>query len=245
MMIKMPVGTKEYELDGVEMKMDTESFVNTDDRTMVPARFVAEAMGFTVLWDNDTKTVTIYDRKKYFDTVDGCAFDFAMHWNAMSIATFKEIGAIIYQNDNGYYWDDIHTSKVDDKEISWSIPQVKKGVAFIHTHGGGEHWNTETMSKGDKDAAKDCKRALYMVDSGGCLWVYDPGEEKPKQKLVREGAPKDARWMDIKASAELQREYFSVGYYSLDEYELGYKADFFNKIHMKGLNYLKEEAVIT
>ena len=237
------VATKKYELDGVEMEMDTKSYVNGDDRTMVPVRFVAEALGCTVQWDNDTKTVTIYDRKKYFDTVDACAFDFAMHWNAMSIAVFKEIGAIIYQNDNGYYWDNIKCGK--DKCVIWSIPEVRKGVAFIHSHSGGQHWSTKSMSKEDCDVSDDCKRPLYMVDSGGCLWVYDPSEEKPKQKLIREGAPKDARWMDIKASAELQREYFSVGYYSLDEYELGYKADFYNKLHMKGLNYLKEEAVIT
>lgn len=239
----MPIGSKRYELDGVEMGMDTKAFVNGDDRTMIPARFVAEAMGFTVLWDDDTKTVTIYDRKKYFETMDDCAFDWAMHWNAMSIALFKEMGAIIYKDDNGYYWDDIKISTVDDKELSWNLPKVRKGVAFIHSHGGGEHWSTKSMSKGDFDSAKDCKRPLYMVDSGGCLWVYDPSEDKPKQKLVKEGAPKDARWMDIKASAELQSAYFSVGYHSLDEYELGYKADFYNKLHMKGINYLKEGAV--
>lgn len=239
----MPIGSKRYELDGVEMEMDTKSFVNGDDRTMIPARFVAEAMGFTVLWDDDTKTVTIYDRKKYFETMDACAFDWAMHWNAMSIALFKEMGAIIYKNDDGYYWDDIKISTVDDKELSWSLPKVRKGVAFIHSHGGGEHWSTKSMSKGDFDSAKDCKRPLYMVDSGGCLWVYDPSEDKPKQKLVREGAPQDARWMDIQASAELQSAYFSTGYHNLDEYEHGFKADYYNKLHMKGLNYLKEGAV--
>lgn len=245
MMLKIKTGTKKYELNGVEKQMDTESFVNKDDRTMVPVRFVAEGMGLKVFWDNDTQTVTIYDRKKYFETMDACAFDWAMHWNAMSIAVFKEMGAVIYKNNDGYYWDDIHISNIDDKEFAWDMTKIKKGVAFIHSHCGGEHWATKSMSKGDRDSAKKHNRPLYMVDSGGCLWVYDPTEEKPKQKLVREGAPKDARWMDIKASAELQREYFSTGYHSLDEYELGYKADYYNKLHMRGLNYLKEGAVTT
>lgn len=80
-----------------------------------------------------------------------------------------------------------------------------------------------------------------MVDSGGYLWVYDPTEDKPKQRLVKDGAPKDARWMDIAESAKKQSDYFSIGYHSLDDYEYGYKADYFNKIHMRGLSYLKEE----
>ena len=242
MMIKMPIGSKRYELDGVEMEMDTKSFVNEDDRTMIPARFVAEAMGFTVLWDDKTKTVIIYDRKKYFETMDACAFDWAMHWNAMSIATFREIGAIIYKNDYGYYWDNVLLGK--DKGVIWDPTKVRKGVAFIHSHGGGKHWTTKSMSREDFDVAEDCNRTLYMVDSGGCLWIYDPTEDKTKQKLVREGAPKDVRWMDISDSAELQSEYFSAGYTSLDEYEHGYKADYYNKLHMKGLSYLKEVAVL-
>lgn len=241
-MIKLKIGSRILNKDGQITTMDAEPFLK-NSRTFVPLRFIAEAFGKVVEWNNDTQEVTVYDRKKYFETADDCAFDWAMYWNAMSIALFKEMGAIIYKDDNGYYWDDIKISTVDDKELSWNLPKVRKGVAFIHSHGGGEHWSTKSMSKGDFDSAKDCKRPLYMVDSGGCLWVYDPSEDKPKQKLVREGAPKDTRWMDIKASAELQSEYFSTGYHSLDEYEHGFKADYYNKLHMKGLNYLKEGAV--
>lgn len=240
-MIKLKIGSRILNKDGQITTMDVEPFLK-NSRTFVPLRFIAEAFGKVVEWNNDTQEVTVYNRKKYFETMDDCAFDWAMHWNAMSIALFKEMGAIIYKDDNGYYWDTVKISKTD-KEVVWSIPEVRKGVAYIHSHCGGEHWSTKSMSKGDRDSAKDCKRPLYMVDSGGCLWVYDPSEDKPKQKLVREGAPKDARWMDIQASAELQSEYFSTGYHSLDEYELGYKADFYNKLHMKGLNYLKEGAV--
>ena len=237
----MKIGSKNVEVDGVELQMDTAPFLK-DSRTFVPIRFIAEGMGLKVDWDNDTQEVTVYNRKKYFETMDACAFDFAMHWNAMSIALFKELGAIIYKSDDGYYWDTVKISKTD-KEVVWSIPEVRKGVAYIHSHCGGEHWSTKSMSREDRNSAEDCKRPLYMVDSGGCLWVYNPSDEKPAQKLVREGAPKDARWMDIKASADLQSEYFATGYHSLDEYELGYKADFYNKVHMKGLSYLTEGAI--
>ena len=236
-MIKMQIGNKKYEVDGIELQMDTEPFLK-DSRTFVPVRFVAEGMSLNVEWNNDTREVTIYDRKKYFETVDACAYDWAMHWTCLSIAIFKEMGGIIYKDNNGYYWDSVKIGK--DKEVSWNIPKVREGVAFIHSHGGGEHWSTKSMSREDFNVAKDCKRPLYMVDSGGCLWVYDPAEDKPKQRLVKEGTPKDARWMDITESAELQSQYFFEGYHNLNEYDFGFKADYYNKLHMKKLSYLKE-----
>lgn len=242
MEILLKINSNLLKKDNKNIIMDTTPYLDAEKgRTMVPFRAISEAFGYDVQWINDTQEIIIRDRKKYFETVDECAFDWCMHWNCMSIALFKEMGAIIYKDDNGYYWDNIHVSTVDDKEFAWDMTKVKKGVAFIHSHGGGEHWVTKSMSKGDKDSAKKCKRPLYMVDSGGCLWVYDPAEENPKQKLVKEGLPKDIRWMDIKDSSEAQKKYFSTGYNCLDEYEYGYKADYYNKIHMRGLNYLREE----
>ena len=161
-----------------------------------------------------------------------------MYWTCLGIAIFKEIGGVIYKNDKGYYWDDVKIGQ--DKEIVWDIPKVKKGVAFIHTHSGGEHWNTKSMSNADFKSAKDLGRPLYMVDSGGQLWVYNPKEDKPKQKLVCEGTPKDARWLDIEHSSQQHSEYFKKGYWCLDEYEYGYKADYFNKLHINNQSYLKE-----
>jgi len=236
-MIKLKIGSRILNKDGQINTMDVVPFLK-NSRTFVPLRFIAEAFGKVVEWNNDTQEVTIYGRKKYFESADACAYDWCMYWNAMSIATFKEMGAIIYKSDDGYYWDNIMLGK--DKGVIWSIPEVRKGVAFIHSHGGGEHWTTKSMSREDFNMAKYCNRPLYMVDSGGYLWVYDPSEDKPKQKLVREGAPKDARWMDIKSSAELQKEYFKNGYSCLDEYKEGYKADYFNQLHMRGKSYMKE-----
>lgn len=234
-MIKLKIGSRILNNDGQIISMDTEPFLK-DSRTFVPIRFISEAMGLNVDWDSDTQEVTIYQRKKYFETADDCAFDFAMYWTCLGIAIFKEIGGVIYKNDKGYYWDDVKIGQ--DKEIVWDIPKVKKGVAFIHTHGGGKHCETKSMSNADFKSAKDLGRPLYMVDSGGCLWVYNPKEDKPKQKLVREGTPKDARWMDITESAKQHKEYFAKGYYPLDEHTEGYRADYFNKLHINNKTYL-------
>lgn len=223
--------------------MDTTPILDIEKgRTMVPLRAISEAFGFDVQWINDTQEIIIRDRKKYFETVDECAFDWAMHWNAASIALFREVGGVIYKDDNGYYWSDVKIGK--DKEIVWSIPLIKKGVAFIHSHGGGAHWNTKSMSSADFNCAKDCGRPLYMVDSGGNLWIYDPSGEK-KQVLVREGAPCDIRWMNIEKNANFMKEYFKNGYKELNDYkELGFKADYYNKLFMNKLNYMTERAVV-
>lgn len=238
-MIKMQIDNYIMEVYDKKIKLDVHPIQINDSRTMVPVRAIAEAFGKIVEWDEATKTVTIYDRKKYFDTIDDAAYDWAMHWNCMSIAVFKEMGGIIYKDDKGYYWDNIKIGK--DKCVIWSIPEVRKGVAFIHSHSGGQYWTTTSMSREDFDAAKDCKRPLYMVDSGGCLWVYNPAEQKIQQKLVKKGLPKDSRFMAIENKP--MKEYFLAGYHELNEYELGYKADYYNKLYLNGLNYHNERAV--
>jgi len=52
------IGKKEYELDGKILQMDTAALLQ-EDRTFVPARYVAEAFGATVRWDSLIKTVYI------------------------------------------------------------------------------------------------------------------------------------------------------------------------------------------
>ncbi len=54
-------------LDGTEVNFpDVQPFIDARNRTLVPIRFVSEAMGARVDWENETQTVTI---KKDKDTV--------------------------------------------------------------------------------------------------------------------------------------------------------------------------------
>ncbi len=47
-------------LSGKAIIMDTKVFINNDEgRMYVPIRFLAEAMGYTVSWDEETATVTL------------------------------------------------------------------------------------------------------------------------------------------------------------------------------------------
>lgn len=48
--LKMKIGSKEYFLNGERKEMDVACYLDENDRTMVPIRFVSEAMGATVSW---------------------------------------------------------------------------------------------------------------------------------------------------------------------------------------------------
>jgi hypothetical protein len=58
--ITMPIDSKEVDIDGKIISLDT-SAVLTDGRTMVPLRFVSEAMDTEVTWDGDAQSVKVND----------------------------------------------------------------------------------------------------------------------------------------------------------------------------------------
>lgn len=57
-LIKMNIGNKKYTIDGNEYTMDIEPII-VNNRTLVPIRFISEALNCTVSWDQDTQTATI------------------------------------------------------------------------------------------------------------------------------------------------------------------------------------------
>lgn len=239
-MIKLKIGSRILDNDGQITSMDTTPFLK-DSRTFVPLRFIAEVFGKTVEWVNDSQEVIIYDRKKYFDTIDACAFDWCMYWHCYSMASAREISGGIFRCDKGYYWDNILIGQPENNEVAFDLTALKKGVAIVHSHSTEKPAKTDSLSPGDVKVANKYKIPIYMVNSSGELYLYNPDDRTDKR--VRSGLPCDARHLDITKSAELQAQYFSTGYTSLDEFEHGYKADFYNKLHMKGLSYLKERAV--
>ena len=53
------IGETRYTVNGLEKDMDAASYVNVDGRTMLPARFVALAIGGGIIWDDAAKTATL------------------------------------------------------------------------------------------------------------------------------------------------------------------------------------------
>lgn len=238
MIIRMEANNKFFEIDGKIKESDVAPMV-IYDRTMVPIRFICENLGMFVDYNDKTKIVTLSTRKKYFNTIEDCAYDWAMHFNAPSIGLYKEIGSIIYKNEEGYYWDDIMIGK--DKEICIAPTDVRKGVAIIHSHSGGRPGDTNLMSKADKDLSNTAKRPCFMVDSGGSLYVYDGSSDNIKekqQKKIRDGLPVDSTYVDMTQSCKNMNEYFKNGYCPLlKEFDRGYEIDYFNMMYLKNIKY--------
>ena len=67
--LEIYIGKKEYKLDGQVKQMDTEALLS-ENRTFVPARYVAEAFGATVEWRSATRTVSITIEKPTKETGD-------------------------------------------------------------------------------------------------------------------------------------------------------------------------------
>ena len=67
--LEIYIGKKEYKLNGQNKLMDTEALLS-ENRTFVPARYVAEAFGATVEWRSATRTVSITIEKPTEETGD-------------------------------------------------------------------------------------------------------------------------------------------------------------------------------
>ena len=65
------INSRDYYVDGELREMDVAPFINKENRTMVPVRFIAEAMGLSVRWDGKKRQVIITaEDKKVILTID-------------------------------------------------------------------------------------------------------------------------------------------------------------------------------
>lgn len=62
-LIKMKINDVNYSINGEAKKMDAKPFIK-NDRTLVPLRFIVEAIGGEVNWDNDNRLVTVNSKGK-------------------------------------------------------------------------------------------------------------------------------------------------------------------------------------
>lgn len=60
--------TVDVEVDGVKIKFkDAKPFINKEERTVVPVRFIAEALGAEVDWNGETRTVLIDQDERHIE----------------------------------------------------------------------------------------------------------------------------------------------------------------------------------
>ncbi len=109
---------------------DTEPYINTDGRTMVPVRFVSEKLGADVEWDNETQTVHIIHDQKTISmtigsrevTVNGetIRLDTAAElYEGRTMVPLRFVSEVL---DSTVEWDQAaHAVKVTDKEYQKKI----------------------------------------------------------------------------------------------------------------------------
>ena len=75
LLINLTIGTKKASVNGVAYTLDAEPFINAAaGRTLVPVRFVSEALGAEVGWDPENSEVSItYGEKEIILTIDSPA----------------------------------------------------------------------------------------------------------------------------------------------------------------------------
>ena len=137
----LTIGEKAYSLDGATMAMDTEAVI-VNDRTMVPVRFVSEALGKSVKWDGSSYTVLITDEAEdtvsYTVVTSGQAESFNVEGDVIDPAQ----GQAYYGQDADY----------DTTDFSFT----DNGNGTVTDNNTGLEWQqvplSETMSWADAEA---------------------------------------------------------------------------------------------
>ncbi|QNU67816.1 copper amine oxidase N-terminal domain-containing protein [Ruminiclostridium herbifermentans] len=82
------IGKKEYTLNGQKKLMDTAAIIK-DDRTFVPAKYIAESFGASVEWDSSIKTVYITTGTLKTGTKTVAGFEVPLDYKLL---VFKPVG---------------------------------------------------------------------------------------------------------------------------------------------------------
>jgi hypothetical protein len=57
--LRLAIGQTQFTQNGIPQASDVAPFISDDNRTMVPLRVIAETLGATVNWNEETRTVTL------------------------------------------------------------------------------------------------------------------------------------------------------------------------------------------
>ncbi|KUO53134.1 MAG: hypothetical protein APF76_03585 [Desulfitibacter sp. BRH_c19] len=110
--LELTIGQKILKIDGNETEMDVAPVV-IEGRTMVPVRFISEALGSSVLWDGDTRNATVIKERRWIDlwpgedimVVDGTAVSLDVEPQIMHGRTMLPLRAVAESLDLSIQWD--------------------------------------------------------------------------------------------------------------------------------------------
>ena len=128
--IKLTIGEETALVNGEENKLLVPAEIK-NSRTMVPLRFVSEALGAKVDWDGETKTITITDETKVqSDAQENIA--------GVYEKTFKEeIGGEVVENTYFVQLNDDNTGVIsfqDVAKITWGNGEIKTDYDTVYKY---------------------------------------------------------------------------------------------------------------
>jgi hypothetical protein len=108
----LTVGEKELRIDGSVSEMDVAPVI-IDGRTLVPVRFISEALDAQVLWDGETKNATVIQGKRWINlwpgddlmVVDGKRVDLDVAPQIINGRTMLPLRAVSQALDLNVHWD--------------------------------------------------------------------------------------------------------------------------------------------
>lgn len=245
MIIKLKIGSTSISVDKCKKQMDVSPFIK-NDRTFVPVRFIAEAFGYNVDWNEKDEVVTISNEKENnFNSIDEAALDWAMYYNNPSIGLHKEFSSSIYKTDKGYSYT-IPNLGTSNKSIP-SLPKegINSIVGVVHSHAstGRGTQKADKLSSGDLDCAISYKVPIYAATPCGTLIKATPKQigGDSKTYTIDDKIPYDRnaeslllgswKYPNIKYAKERFQKYHNI-YIEIDT-----TIDYYNKLFAEGKSF--------
>lgn len=127
-----------------------------DDRTLVPIRFMSNALGMQVGWDGDTETVVIADYDEYFANVDSL------------IPNIKKLQSVERADF------DSSTADIEISQENEGTTTDFKGSATVNVKNGASVDGTMTVTSGGETHEMPTK---FIYKDGTVYFSFDVGEE--------------------------------------------------------------------
>ena len=173
-------------------EMDTKAIIS-EDRTYAPARYLAEAFGYTVGWDNDTRTVTINNKSGEYPEPENPN-------GTTEEDLFAKLSESFYFSSGAGGWgtelvilpDGSFEGSFHDSEMGSTGPEYPKGSLYLSIFKGKfsapekvndytysmKLLNIEYENEADTEEIADEMRIIYSKAYGleGCdtFYIYTP-----------------------------------------------------------------------
>ncbi|MBI2873481.1 MAG: hypothetical protein HYY09_00190 [Firmicutes bacterium] len=116
--IELWIGQQTAKVDGATVALDAAPFIDANNRTLVPVRFVSEQMGATVGWNGQTRTVTV--KAPWIGRV-------------ILINNLKFGSAGIIPAGARVTWINLDSFQHDVEGSGWRSPLLSRGQAYTRT----------------------------------------------------------------------------------------------------------------